>query len=86
MTDHHSNLGPTDLQIGSDPAFASFVLSDHVFLSHIWSSAQDQVAVIKRQLLLLVPGISVFLDVLLSMCKGASEPQYTAYAPRGCLS
>ena len=51
----------------------------HVFLSHIWSSAQDQVAVIKRQLLLLVPGISVFLDVLLSMCKGASEPQHAAY-------
>lgn len=47
----------------------------HVFLSHIWSSAQDQVAVIKRQLLLLVPGISVFLDVLFSMSKRPSEPQ-----------
>ena len=45
----------------------------HVFLSHIWSSAQDQVAVIKRQLLLLMPGISVFLDVLFSMSKGRSS-------------
>jgi hypothetical protein len=29
----------------------------------IWSSAQDQVAVIKRALGLLLPGIIVFLDV-----------------------
>ena len=35
----------------------------HLFLSHIWSSGQDQVAVIKRQLQLLLPGIKVFLDV-----------------------
>ena len=35
----------------------------HTFLSHIWGSGQDQVAVIKRQLLLLLPGVSVFLDV-----------------------
>ena len=33
----------------------------HVFLSHVWSSGQDQVAVLKRQLQLLMPGISVFL-------------------------
>ena len=35
----------------------------HLFLSHIWSSGQDQVAIIKRQLQLLMPGIVVFLDV-----------------------
>ena len=35
----------------------------HIFLSHVWSSGQDQVATIKRQLQLLVPGVSVFLDV-----------------------
>jgi len=35
----------------------------HLFLSHIWSSGQDQVATIKRQLQLLLPGVSVFLDV-----------------------
>ena len=35
----------------------------HIFLSHIWSSGQDQVATIKRQLQLLLPGIRVFLDV-----------------------
>ena len=32
-------------------------------LWQIWSSAQDQVAVIKRALGLLLPGIVVFLDV-----------------------
>jgi len=35
----------------------------HLFLSHVWSSAQDQVAVIKRRLQLLLPGVRVFLDV-----------------------
>jgi len=36
----------------------------HLFLSHVWSSAQDQVAVIKRQLLLMLQGnVSIFLDV-----------------------
>lgn len=35
----------------------------HLFLSHIWTSGQDQVAVMKRQLQLMCPGISVFLDV-----------------------
>ena len=35
----------------------------HVFLSHNWSSGQDQVATIKRQLQLLLPGVAVFLDV-----------------------
>ena len=35
----------------------------HLFLSHIWGTGQDQCAAIKRQLCLLMPGISVFLDV-----------------------
>ena len=33
------------------------------FLSHIWGSGQDQCATIKRQLCLLMPGVSIFLDV-----------------------
>jgi len=35
----------------------------HVFLSHTWSTGQDQVATIKRTLQLLLPGVQVFLDV-----------------------
>jgi hypothetical protein len=35
----------------------------HLFLSHVWSTGQDQVAVIKRQLLRMVHGLRVFLDV-----------------------
>ena len=35
----------------------------HLFLSHIWGSGQDQCATIKRQLTLLLPGASIFLDV-----------------------
>mgnify|MGYP002630129895 CR=1 FL=1 len=36
----------------------------HLFLSHVWSTAQDQVAVIKRQLTLMMPvGLQIFLDV-----------------------
>jgi hypothetical protein len=35
----------------------------HIFLSHIWSSGQDQMASVKRQLLLLLPGVRCFLDV-----------------------
>ena len=34
-----------------------------LFLSHTWASAQDQCAVIKRQLTRMLPGISIFLDV-----------------------
>ena len=43
--------------------FASRELRYHLFISHIWSSAQDQAATIKRQLQLLVPTASVFLDI-----------------------
>mmetsp|Transcript_23187 Transcript_23187/g.71018 ORF Transcript_23187/g.71018 Transcript_23187/m.71018 type:complete len:1131 (+) Transcript_23187:1596-4988(+) len=35
----------------------------HMFLSHVWSTGQDQVAVIKRQLSRMMPGIRIFLDV-----------------------
>jgi len=35
----------------------------HLFLSHIWSSGQDQVANIKRKLQLMLPGCKIFLDV-----------------------
>ena len=35
----------------------------HLFLSHVWSTGQDQCATIKRQLTLLLPGASIFLDV-----------------------
>ena len=35
----------------------------HLFNSHIWSTGQDAVAVIKSELMLLLPGIKVFLDV-----------------------
>lgn len=35
----------------------------HLFLSHVWSTGQDQAAVIKRQLLRMVHGMNVFLDV-----------------------
>ena len=35
----------------------------HLFLSHIWSTGQDANATIKRQLCLLLPGVSIFLDV-----------------------
>ena len=41
----------------------SYGLKYHLFLSHIWSSGQDQVAVIKRQLQHLLPGVCIFLDV-----------------------
>ena len=35
----------------------------HMFLSHIWGTGQDQCASIKRQLTLLMPDASIFLDV-----------------------
>ena len=35
----------------------------HLFLSHIWSSGQDQVATVKRELQLLLTDVKVFLDV-----------------------
>ena len=34
----------------------------HLFLSHIWSTGQDQCATIKRQLAAMLPGVAIFLD------------------------
>jgi hypothetical protein len=34
----------------------------HLFLSHYWNSAQDQVALIKRQLQILIPQAQAFLE------------------------
>ena len=38
-------------------------LTYHLFLSHKWSSGQDQMAIVKSQLQLLLPSVRVFLDV-----------------------
>jgi len=35
----------------------------HLFLSHVWTSGQDQMRIIKQRLLELVPDLTVFLDV-----------------------
>jgi hypothetical protein len=55
------------MQLASSKEPPSLVLSKelryHLFLSHIWSTGQDQCAIIKRQLQLLLPGVAVFLDV-----------------------
>ena len=49
---------------GTPPELSLFPdMQWHLFLSHVWSSGQDQVAIIKRKLQLLIPGIQVFLDV-----------------------
>ena len=42
---------------------SSGLQSYHLFLSHIWSSGQDQMATVKRELQLLLYGVRVFLDV-----------------------
>merc|ERR1719424_1838558 len=49
-------MEPPVLLLGSDKRY-------HLFLSHVWSTGQDQCAVIKRQLQLLLPGVVIFLDV-----------------------
>ena len=53
------------LRSDSQPPNLSFEkgMRYHLFLSHVWSSAQDQVAVIKRMMQLLMPGVQIFLDV-----------------------
>ena len=43
-------------------------LKFHTFLSHVWSSAQDQMRFLKTRLLTLVPNARVFLDVV-SSCR-----------------
>jgi hypothetical protein len=51
-----STMEPPSLLLGKGQRY-------HLFLSHIWSTGQDQCAVIKRQLQLLLPGVVIFLDV-----------------------
>ena len=56
----------------------------HMFLSHIWGSGQDQCATIKRQLNLVLPGISIFLDVdgaAASPCAGIARTHRADPAP-----
>uniref|UniRef100_A0A7S4F8J4 Uncharacterized protein n=1 Tax=Chrysotila carterae TaxID=13221 RepID=A0A7S4F8J4_CHRCT len=50
------NSTPPDLYLVDKTGF-------HLFLSHTWQSGQDQVAVIKRQLQLCLPGVRIFLDI-----------------------
>jgi len=47
---------PPELKLGRN-------LKWHLFLSYIWSSGQDQVTVIKRQLQFLCPQANIFLDL-----------------------
>ena len=35
----------------------------HLFISHVWGSAQDQARVLRSQLQTMVPGLRVWLDV-----------------------
>ena len=56
----------------------------HLFLSHTWNSGQDQVAVIKRKLQLMLPGCQIFLDVDdLDVSPPRIEPRHVAPMPRG---
>ena len=52
---------------GTNTPFAMPQLSEshrwHLFLSHCWGTGQDQVHMIKKELRVLVPSLSVFLDV-----------------------
>ena len=58
-TDAHLHLGNGKLPIVTLAAEHKY----HTFVSHVWTTGQDQSAVIKRQLLLLMPTAKVFLDV-----------------------
>ena len=51
-----STKAPPDLPLAKEHRW-------HMFLSHIWGTGQDQCATIKRQLKIMLPGASVFLDV-----------------------
>ena len=50
---------PVSFPLYSDASGGRF----HLFLSHVWSTGQDQVLSIKKELTLLVPSIRVFLDI-----------------------
>jgi len=36
----------------------------HLFLSHVWGTGQDQMRIVKQRMLEMVPGLSIFLDVV----------------------
>jgi len=38
-------------------------LAYHAFISHVWSTGQDQARLVKEELLSMMPGVQVFLDV-----------------------
>ena len=57
-----------------EPPLALGTGSFHAFVSHQWSSGQDQARTIKAQLIALVPGLRVFLDVDDLSDIGALEP------------
>jgi hypothetical protein len=53
----------------------------HLFLSHVWSSGQDQVAVIFRRIKELMPKARVFLDV--EVCRDMALEPPPSGLPRG---
>lgn len=55
----------------------------HIFLSHVWSSGQDQVAVIRRRLAELLPTVRCSLDTSRRPPRGNSGP---SLAPRHTLA
>ena len=55
-------------------------LTWHLFNSHIWSTGQDAVAVIKAELQQLLPGIKIFLDARAS-CPVALHGEQSAFDP-----
>ena len=50
----------------------------HCFLSHVWSTGQDQMRVLKQQLLEHIPDLSIFLDV--DDLKGGKGSEYVLSA------
>ena len=56
-----NHTGPTTLLLTA--TFQAHPMCVRDRRSHIWSTGQDQCAIIKRQLQLLLPGVIVFLDV-----------------------
>jgi hypothetical protein len=54
---HKEDSRPVVFEHYSDPA------RFHLFLSHVWSTGQDQVLSIKKELLLIVPSLQIWLDV-----------------------
>jgi hypothetical protein len=55
----------THSRVKEPVSFRTYAADDrfHLFLSHVWSTGQDQVLSIKKELTLLVPSIRIFLDI-----------------------